>query len=148
MTTATKPIIEIMYLDKETLHTKTYTEAQRAAAASDWQMICKKKPDAKKIVRGLNRNGKYTESGDKDYDWDGTTSITVDIDYGYGKIFTYLSHKYRNGIITVTTRSGKEMDVRVVRCVRRTMDDIMDEMLAKPDFDRLYFIEEIMKERC
>ena len=138
-------ILESMYLDGDTLHCKTYEENQRENARIEWQMISAKKPDAKKIIRGLNKSGKYFEYGDTDFDWDGETAITVEVNYGIGaESRLYLSHKYRSGMITVTTRSGRKMDVLVTKCVRRSMADIMDEMLAKPNFDRLWFIEEIM----
>lgn len=141
-----KFVLEEMYLDGEELHCMPFTEDQREQAKNAWQVICEKKSEAKKIVRGLNRDGKYVESGDTDYPWDEETSITVEVDYGVGgepKLF--LSKKYRSGIITVSTRSGKLMDVSIVKCVRRTMASIMDEMLTKPNFDRLWYIEEIMK---
>lgn len=142
-----KIVLEEMYMDGEVLHCMPYAEDQREQAKNAWQVICKKKPEAKKIVRGLNRAGKYVEYGDTNYPWDEETSIVVYVDYGVGsKPRLFLSKKYRSGFITVSTRSGKLMDVSIVKCVRRTMASIMDEMLAKPNFDRLWYIEEIMTE--
>ena len=138
-------VLASMYFEGDVLHCKPYTEAERSKARGEWQIITDKKAENKKIIRGLGKDGKYFELGDTDFDWDGETAITVEVNYGIGaEPRLYLSHKYRSGMITVTTRSGKKMDVLVTKCVRRSMADIMDEMLAKPGFDRLWFIEEIM----
>ena len=132
---------EVMYLDKDGLHVKPYTVP--SDAGKDFRIIRAKKPDVPARIHGIGKDGKYHDVVVGDFDFDKETSITVKINYGYGTTFTYLSRKYREGNITVSTKKGSKYVLPILECRRRLMDDIWDEVLAAGG-EELHYIEEIM----
>lgn len=138
--------IETVYIDGNGIpHTAVYTEAEKDKAKCQFVQIRKKAPDAPIRMRGIVDGKKFDAQYGKEYDFD-SLILTAAVKTEWGGEPTYLCRKHIRGNMSVTmhTKKGSKVcGISILRTEYKTDEQMMN-LMNEGNFDRFYFIEDVI----